>query len=903
MTSRPTRKVTAVSPARVKGWGPLERLVAHHHNNEDRGISNHDTAARYRVWPVRQASVMGAVLAESSVNSSSIVSSSSSQDDPTVTTMEKGMKPFFDMVKTFLGVVQPEKITTQTWLNLSTLFKDEQFYSEQIKDWRKGAKYLIGFAVCVAAGLLFFVVMPIVGLIFCCCRCCCGKCGGRQKKHDPKHAGCKRKSYCTVLLLLNTVALAGVVCAFVSIDVLHKKLQNENNAGPVGKLTSAIGKAESFVNNTVDEIQRTILGSYDSAKATIIDDIRKTADTAVSDVLRVLNATALLDQTKALSQDVNKTRDHLQNVATQLAFLSTAGNALRANLTRIADEVESICRKSTDSCNNFNRNYYVVNPDFSKLDNLSSQATEVSKALDMNRYIQEAEEIVANAKSTTTNSVNNEINASSSSLDSVRMEIVKGINNVRNSVLELTDWMSDASTRVQNTQEPISTYNKYGWYAGLAISGLLLLIIVLYYVGVMFGLCGERPGFGAPCCNTGTGANFLMAGVGFTFLYTWLLMLVCIILFVTGGIAYTEVCRYFNSHNPSDLQAFSNVLREATAFEKTLFDEKVNLDVAEILEKCQNNEAVYSVMKLDHMVNITQYTSLEVNKNLTAAKLDQMAINLLSLATMQNDRTNKEKLTTLSSELTDLERTLVSAMTNSTRSLNQSLGILEKQVTIKVKTQILLTGLYQSQTNFNLRKNALVTEQLRVVINDVWNKSQSAVDEILYKVQNENGRCRPLYDSFYMASDSVCVSALDPLNAFWFSLGWCLFFFVPCLIFAVKLAGLYRRETEKEYDDFDRPNFYGGMYGGNHQDTIPLTSVDRGQQAHYPGVANSAYRQDGNSRAGDKPPPYGAFPYQQDGSGEMKPPPYDPHRSWNISNTSDTSSPGAGTASNTLFTF
>lgn len=42
-------------------------------------------------------------------------------------------------------------------------------------------------------------------------------------------------------------------------------------------------------------------------------------------------------------------------------------------------------------------------------------------------------------------------------------------------------------------------------------------------------------------------------------------------------------------------------------------------------------------------------------------------------------------------------------------------------------------------------------------------------------------------------------------NAFWFSLGWCLFFFVPCLIFAVKLAGLYRRETEKEYDDFDRP--------------------------------------------------------------------------------------------------
>jgi prominin 1 len=39
-------------------------------------------------------------------------------------------------------------------------------------------------------------------------------------------------------------------------------------------------------------------------------------------------------------------------------------------------------------------------------------------------------------------------------------------------------------------------------------------------------------------------------------------------------------------------------------------------------------------------------------------------------------------------------------------------------------------------------------------------------------------------------------------NAFWFSVGWCLFFFIPCLIFAVKLAGLYRREhDEKDFDD------------------------------------------------------------------------------------------------------
>ena len=49
------------------------------------------------------------------------------------------------------------------------------------------------------------------------------------------------------------------------------------------------------------------------------------------------------------------------------------------------------------------------------------------------------------------------------------------------------------------------------WYGGLGVSCVLLLVVLLYYVGVLFGLCGERPGLGAQCCNTGTGANFLMA--------------------------------------------------------------------------------------------------------------------------------------------------------------------------------------------------------------------------------------------------------------------------------------------------------------------------------------------------------------------------------------------------------
>lgn len=67
--------------------------------------------------------------------------------------------------------------------------------------------YFIGFAVCIAIGILFIIVMPIVGCCLCCCRTCCNNCGGKQHKHDPKNARYKRRCYTTFLIIFNTFIL------------------------------------------------------------------------------------------------------------------------------------------------------------------------------------------------------------------------------------------------------------------------------------------------------------------------------------------------------------------------------------------------------------------------------------------------------------------------------------------------------------------------------------------------------------------------------------------------------------------------------------------------------------------------------------------------------------------------
>lgn len=52
-------------------------------------------------------------------------------------------------------------------------------YQKVIKD------YGIGIVVCLAIGILFILFMPIIGLLFCCCRLC-GNCGGkRMQKKGP----------------------------------------------------------------------------------------------------------------------------------------------------------------------------------------------------------------------------------------------------------------------------------------------------------------------------------------------------------------------------------------------------------------------------------------------------------------------------------------------------------------------------------------------------------------------------------------------------------------------------------------------------------------------------------------------------------------------------------------------
>lgn len=91
-----------------------------------------------------------------------------------------------------------------------------------------------------------------------------------------------------------------------------------------------------------------------------------------------------------------------------------------------------------------------------------------------------------------------------------------GISNAYSEVNVLLERMSDTvgnhSYRYFDEADYyIREYYKYMYYAGIAVSSVLLLVLMCIVLGLLCGICGKRPdGYGDDCCNKGAGSRFLM---------------------------------------------------------------------------------------------------------------------------------------------------------------------------------------------------------------------------------------------------------------------------------------------------------------------------------------------------------------------------------------------------------
>ncbi|NXY01902.1 PRM1A protein, partial [Pteruthius melanotis] len=337
------------------------------------------------------------------------------------------------------------------------------------------------------------------------------------------------------------------------------------------------------------------------------------------------------------------------------------------------------------------------------------------------------------------------------------------------------------------------------------------------------------------------GGNFFMAGVGFSFIFSWLLMLVVMIIFVLGGNIYMFFCESWHNQQLFQLLDTPGLIPNFNLSE--LLDlEGDTANLSEIYRQCQQDASLWQTLHLDQSVpldellNISQYTgniSTAFEKmNITLSPISllsqrqkELLLNASRAAQPPNFTLTLEQLDQnmtqgnlldLAAELEQLAEEVGTDMKKKLEENAHELRKLDKEMqanfsgplqSLKENIRSVQSGAAQleGQTTAALDKASKTQELLeREMPNIIKNETRAFLEQLLdffetYILWAKNGltkdvaRCKPIAQSLDNVEVIGCDYIMDSVNAFWFSLGWCTLFLLPSIILAVRLAKFYRR--------------------------------------------------------------------------------------------------------------
>ena len=394
--------------------------------------------------------------------------------------------------------------------------------------------------------------------------------------------------------------------------------------------------------------------------------------------------------------------------------------------------------------------------------------------------------------------------------------------------------MASLTDAVAGVQHDVETYGEYWFYASLGLSGVLLLISVCYALALCCGACCRLPSTARTgCCTTRHAARSLTCGAVVTVAFTWLHMLATMALFATGGLTYTEVCRYLSplTHESPALTVIESLYPHVPS---------ENVTVTSLVEGCENDDSLYQLLGLNSTdYNISQYVDVSgVETALDLLRNVDYVMNVTILSTELNDTLRlvsngfdsinythlyivlSENITSvnLSDFTAQLERTADSltiasladdfrayAATSDTLYTSRVLPMeadasavvddLMYVYNISSGTDLsqFVVDLTRAQSLANSDGGLMVQATVNDTTDDVRDSLLNVTSDVAYAIEHEIGRCGDVYEALAGVVSVTCEQVLDPYNVTWLAQGCTLIVLVPCLVIALTLAPLYRK--------------------------------------------------------------------------------------------------------------
>ncbi|XP_043982446.1 prominin-1-A isoform X4 [Gambusia affinis] len=794
----------------------------------------------------------------------------------------------FHLVHAFLHVVQPNAFPHDLIVKLAK----EKFGAIQT-EYQKAIYYEIGFLICAAVGLLFAILMPIVGLFFCMCRCC-DNCGGEMHQRQRKNADCQRGLLGTLLFSTSLVITIGVLCAYAANQNLSSQVKNIRRL-----VNSNMRDLHTFANDTPMQIDY-LISQYATVKNKVNYDLDNIGPLLGGRIHVRLDKEVhpALNQVLNMAGAMRETKEALENVSVSLVVLQEGAGKLHFNLSHVCDSINrtlddsgchdeesdattaQLCRSIRQSLSqlqisaNFTR-LPNVNPQLEKMKNVVK--TDLSSVVHRGfSSLNDTPHIVIEQTRSVVNSVQNLVDSVGNNISSFSKAFP-----LQTCLSNFTIFISHAHAKIEDYYPEVDKMDFYRWIGCIALCCMVVLVLAFNYLGLLCGTLGYDK-HASPTtrgCISNTGGTLLMAGVGFSFIFSWMLMGVLTTIFLAGGNMEKLLCEPFHTKElfkVVDTPYLINPEWKNFIPGYMYNDSELELTSESLYSTCKQNKGIYSALRLDKVFNISSFLNTtvftkDVVRQLENFRIDLRAIILLEAEGKQNlldfseaglseinyadylDEVNKgvtvvdvlsfakelESQTDLMprghlqtalkghvATLQRIHRQQIAPMEQAMKyvrarsALNQSMRFLERTASdLPNKVTGVLEAIEAAEHLISQNATLLINQETRKYSATIIGYFNQYIEWVKTSLALEVAPCKPFSNILDTAQIMTCSFLVDSMNTFWMGLGCSTLFLLPSVILAVKLAKYYRRmDTEDVYDDVE---------------TIPMKNMEIGNNGYH----------------------------------------------------------------------
>ncbi|TKC40607.1 hypothetical protein EI555_002174, partial [Monodon monoceros] len=695
--------------------------------------------------------------------------------------------------------------------------------------------YEIGIIICAVLGLLFIILMPLVGFVFSLCRCC------------------------------NNI---GIIYGFVANQHIRTHIEKTRKLSE-----SNFNDLRTLLNATPGQIDY-VLEQYTTTKARAfsdLDNIKLLLGGGIFEQLKP-RVVPVLDDIKAMAEEIQETRETLvevNSILTDMRQLSANLNNSLSNVKRnleqaLTDPMCSVHPVMT-TCSNIMNSLSLLNGsiDFDQLPSLDEQIGNLNDTLQTNlsSLVQKGYRSFNAIPGIVQNETVNVVSDVKMTLDSIGSDIKNISKNIpiQDKLSNFIRYLNDTENYIHHHLPTLEEYDSYRWLGSLVVCCLLTLIVIFYFLGLLCGTYGydqnatpTRRG-----CVSNTGGIFLMVGVGFSFFFCWLLMTIVVLTFVVGGNVEKLVCEPYQNKmlfqvldTPYLLNADWKYYLSGMVFNKP----DIHLTFEQVYSDCKENKGIYTTLKLENTYNISEHLSIKehtgnINDNfenmniridnivlldeagrrnlmdfsssgidkidygafMAATGKNPTKVNLLSFANDLEVKANhlppgnlKQTLKNNAGILRNIHRDEIIPLQKLMSAVHQKLKELQQKSSgLGVKVANIILFLDSAQDFITNRISTIIAEESKKYGNTIISYFEHYLQWVKISITEQMAACKPVATALDSAIDVfLCSYIIDPLNLFWFGIGKATAFLLPAIIFAVKLAKYYRRmDSEDVYDD------------------------------------------------------------------------------------------------------